>query len=360
MCYLGPRGYLTFSIAVSIVLTIHQLNQNEYTAWDNYVFSHPEGSLFHLIKWKKAVEEAFGHKAFYFLAKEGGLIKGILPLFQIKSFLFGNIISSVPFAAYGGVLADSVEIFRELVSKSIGVTKELNADYLELKFLEKKELDFPGIDIYFTFIKELSADHDENFKAILRKQRRMVRVGIKSELKAIFSKDYLDDFYELFAINVHRLGTPVYSKKWFETLLDVLGNEAELLVIQHEGRIISGVISFYYKDTVLPYYAASQLEFRKFAPNDFQYWELMRHAVEKGCRFFDFGRSKKGTGHFNYKRHWGFEPTPLHYQFYLNGLPELPELNPLNPKYKWKIEAWKRLPLAITKMIGPYLVKYIP
>ncbi len=342
------------------MIAFRPLTKNEYSAWDNYVANHPEGSIFHTTKWKKAIEGAFGHRSFYFFLEQQGEIKGILPLFQLKSFIFGNILSSVPFAAYGGVLADSTAVFEQLLSKAKEITQKLNADYLELKFQKEKNLDFPGTDIYFTFIKELSSNNDENFKAIPRKQRRMVRIGIKSGLEAIFSKDYLDDFYELFAINVNRLGTPVYSKKWFTTLFDVLGDESELLVIQREGKIISGVISFYYKDTVLPYYAASLVESRKYAPNDFQYWELMRHAVEKGYRFFDFGRSKKGTGHFNYKRHWGFEPTPLNYKFYLNKLSELPELNPLNPKYKWKIEAWRKLPLSITKIIGPHLVKYIP
>jgi lipid II:glycine glycyltransferase (peptidoglycan interpeptide bridge formation enzyme) len=124
--------------------------------------------------------------------------------------------------------------------------------------------------------------------------------------------------------------------------------------------VISGVLSFYYQDTVLPYYAASRMEFRKYAPNDFQYWSLMEHAVGRGCRYFDYGRSKKGTGPFQFKVHWGFEPIPLHYQFYLNRLEELPNLNPLNPKHRLKIEMWKKLPKAVAKVLGPRIVKYIP
>jgi len=340
--------------------TIKSLTSEAYPLWDNYVENHPEGTIFHLTKWKRAIEDAFNHNAFYYYAVSNGKIRGILPIFQLKSLFFGNILSSVPFAAYGGILADSPEIQRELLDKASAITKELNADYLEFKFKDQNELDLPSTDTYFTFIKQLSDDHDENFKAIPRKQRRMVRIGIKSGLQALFSNDYLDEFYELFAQNVHRLGTPVYPKKWFQTLLSVFGDEAELLVIKFKDKVISGVISFYYKDIVLPYYAASFVEYRKYAPNDFQYWELMKHAVEKECRFFDFGRSKKGTGHFSYKKHWGFEPTQLHYKFLLNKLSSLPELNPLNPKYKRKIEAWRKLPLSLTKIIGPHLVKYIP
>lgn len=341
-------------------IKITTLTQESQKEWDGFVLNHKEGSIFHLTKWRDAVVEAFGHDAHYLYAKNNRGICGVLPLFHIRSHLFGNILSSVPFAAYGGILADSEETFSLLLDDAQNLAKRLGVDYLELKFLKDKPTGLPQADVHFTFIREISADHDENFKAIPRKQRRMVRVGIKSGLKAIFSNDYLDDFYELFAINVHRLGTPVYSKKWFATLLNVFSDQAELMVIEHEGKIISGVISFYYKDTVLPYYAASQVESRKFAPNDFQYWKLMEHAVERGCCYFDFGRSKKGTGHFKYKIHWGFEPQPLHYQFILNNISEMPDLNPLNPKYKRKIEVWRKLPLWMTKIVGPHLVKFIP
>ncbi len=328
--------------------------------WDSYVRCHKYGSPFHLTNWRDAIADSFGHRSIYIEARKNGKITGILPLIHVKSILFGNILSSVAFAAYGGVLADDQDTFELLLKKSIIISKEYGVDYADLKFINEPLCDLPHSETYVTFIKELSADHDENLKAIPRKQRAMVRKGIKSGLKAIVSSDRLDDFYDIFAVNVHRLGTPVYSKKWFQALLNAYGDEAELLVVEHENKVISGVLSFYYGDTVLPYYAASLMEYRKFAPNDFQYWELMKRAVDRGCRYFDYGRSKKGTGQFSFKKHWGFEPQPLHYRYILNKIDKVPEINPLNPKYKRKIEAWKRLPLAVTKVLGPHIVKNIP
>jgi FemAB-related protein (PEP-CTERM system-associated) len=266
----------------------------------------------------------------------------------------------LPFAAYGGILADSIPAFQLLVEKAQDITRKCNADYLELKFLNSKETGFQEPGLHYAFIKELSSDHDENMKAIPRKQRAMVRKGIKSGLTAHVGDQYLDDFYRVFARNVHQLGTPVFPKKWFQALLDMYGSDAELMIIKHRDKVISGVLSLYYNDTVLPYYAGSLVEYREYAPNDFQYWELMCRAVDRGCRYFDFGRSKKDSGHFGFKKHWGFEPTPLHYQIFLHKLPDLPEINPLNPKYRRKIEAWKKLPHAITKILGPQIVKYIP
>jgi len=334
--------------------------KNSFDEWNNYVLSHDQGSPFHLTAWHDAIRVSFGHESFFLVARQSGKLCGVLPVTQVKSRLFGNIISSVAFAAYGGILADNDEIFNVLLEKAKEFCVDCEADYLELKFLKEQPCDLPETELYVTFIKELNPDHDENFKVIPRKQRAMIRKGIKSNLKVIVDNDRLDDFYNVFAINVRRMGTPVYSKRWFRCLLDVYGENAEIMLVEYDGKIISGVFSIYYKDTILPYYAASLVEYRKFAPNDFQYWELMKRAVDKGCRFFDFGRSKKNTGQFNFKRHWGFEPQQLHYGYFLNKLEKLPEVNPLNPKYQRKINAWKKLPLAVTKILGPHIVKNIP
>lgn len=340
--------------------TINQLEAARHQEWNDFVYAHPDGTVFHLTQWKEAVEKAFGHKTFYQFAEIDGKIVGVLPLIQLKSFLFGNIISSLPFAAYGGPLADGPVVLNALLETAKNLTADLKGDYLDLKFFQQHDTGLPQSNLHVTFIKALSKDHDENMLAIPRKQRAMVRKGIKSDLTAHYSKDLLDDFYDVYAINVQRLGTPVYTKKWFKTLLDVYGDNAELLIIRHGDQAISGVLSLYYKDVVLPYYAGSLAEYRHLAPNDFQYWMLMKHAVEKGCRYFDFGRSKKDSGHYKFKKHWGFEPQPLHYQYHLHNLKEKPEINPLNPKYKFKIEAWKKLPTNVAKLIGPCIVKNIP
>ena len=341
-------------------MQIIRASKTDKGKWDAFVKNHPEGSPFHLFAWHDAVVKAFGHKPYYYFAIKNGDVAGILPLFQVKSFLFGNIISSVPFAPYGGILADTDESFLLLLEKAKEITRSCDADYLELKFFNPKECGLHESSLHYAFIKELLPDHDENMKAIPRKQRAMVRKGMKSGLTAHVGEQYLDDFYRVFARNVHQLGTPVYPRKWFRALLDEFGPDAEIMIIKYGDTVVSGVLSLYYKNTVLPYYAGSLIEYREYAPNDFQYWKLMRHAVERGCRYFDFGRSKKDSGHFSFKKHWGFEPTPLHYQLFLHKLPDLPEINPRNPKYKRKIEAWKRLPQGLTRIIGPQIVKYIP
>lgn len=343
-------------------MNIRLYDNSDCTAWDGYVKNHPEGTFFHLSDWKKVVEESFGHKSYYLIA-EGypGRIAGIFPLFSIKSILFGKSMVSVPFATYGGILADDEEIEGKLCREAAALTRERHLDYLEIRNESKPLSDLPGKDLYYVFKKEISGDNDQNMKAVPKKARRMIRQGIKHGLQAQFGDlDLLDPFYELFAFNYHRLGTPVFSKQYLKNLLKTLKNQSDLLIISKDRQPLSGVLNFYFKDQVIPYYSGAYPESYKYAANDYLYWSLMSHSADRGYRIFDFGRSKKDTGPYHFKRHWGFEPRLLHYQYYLNRVNEVPNISPTNPKYQRRIETWKKLPSWATRMIGPAIVKYIP
>jgi FemAB-related protein (PEP-CTERM system-associated) len=156
---------------------------------------------------------------------------------------------------------------------------------------------------------------------------------------------------------VHRLGTPVFSRKYFRLLKEVFAEDCELMIIVKDNRTISAVMSFYFRDEVLPYYGGGTGEAREVAGNDFMYWELMRRACEKGYKVFDFGRSKRGSGSFDFKKNWGFEPQPLHYEYQLHLAKEVPDHNPLNPRYQLFIKAWQKLPRGLANLVGPHIVR---
>ena len=354
-------------------MRIRTLQHSDHQAWDDYVLNHPQGTFFHLTGWKRVIEKSFGHRSFYLIAerdssqalqdrpKVSKTITGILPLFSIKSLLFGKSLVSVPFATYGGILASDQNTENALLEKAKEITERHNLDYLEIRNENGGLADLPTKDLYYSFKKELFGSEDQNLKAIPRKSRRMVRVGISENLDAVHGgKALLDEFYDLFAFNYRSYGTPVFSKKYLFNLLNEFGEASSILIIRKDGRPLSGVLSFFFKDQVIPYYSGAYPEAKNYAANDFLYWSLMCIAMNRGCRVFDFGRSKKDTGPYRFKKHWGFEPKLLHYQFYLNGIDKLPEINPNNPKYHRRIELWKKLPLNITKVLGPHIVKYIP
>jgi FemAB-related protein (PEP-CTERM system-associated) len=237
------------------------------------------------------------------------------------------------------------------------LAERLRVAHLELRDPAPREPAWPRQELYAGFRKPLLREVEANLLAIPRKQRAMVRKGIKNGLASVLELD-VERFFRLYADNVHRHGTPPLPRRYFRSLLEVFGSDAEILtVIDAQGRPVSSVLSFYFRDEVLPHYAGDALEARELAANDFKYWELMRRACERGVRVFDFGRSKRGTGPYDFKRNWGFEPKPLAYEYRLYRRDRIPENNPLNPKYRALIALWRRLPLPMANALGPHLVR---
>lgn len=324
--------------------------------WDNYVMAAADASFFHLSAWEKVINQAFGHDTYYYYAEQDGEITGILPLTHINSLLFGNSLVSNAFCVYGGIIASNDEAFAALQTQAQQLARTLGVDSLELRNREQRHPDWPHKELYVTFRKELDPDIEKNMNAIPRKQRAMVRSGIKAGLVSVVD-EHVERFYRAYSESVRNLGTPVFPKKYFQILKDAFGENCEILTIEHEGKLVASVMSFYFKDEVLPYYGGGTDAARDIKGNDFMYWEVMRRAVEKGCRIFDYGRSKVGTGSYRFKKHWGFEPEPLFYEVDLVKAKQIPEINPLNPKYQFFIAAWKRLPLPVSQLVGPWLAR---
>lgn len=361
------------------MIVIEYLAEHNEKAWDDFVLGSESGHFFHLLGWKEVVEKTYGHKPHYMVATKNEAIKGVLPMFELKSRLFGHSLVSLPFAVYGGVCSDDPETRQELNKNAVALGELLGVDYVELRNLPSpqgngngsEKQDRPGKlsvnsngwhrkDLYATFQREILPELDDNMKAIPRKQRAMVRKGVKNKLTSRIGRhEELDDFYNIYSRNVRDLGTPVFPKPFFRNILDTFDNSFILMVFA-EGEPIGGVITFAYKDVLMPYYGAALRSHFNLGVNDFMYWELMRHGCENGYKVFDFGRSKKDTGPFHFKRHWGFEPLNLDYLVHLVKADAVPEVNPTNPKYKFFIEGWKRLPLPIANFLGPSIVKNIP
>ena len=324
--------------------------------WDRFVTAHPEGTFFHLSGWKTIIEEVFHHRTWFLYTKRDGEIVGVLPLAQVKSLLFGHSVTSLPFCVYGGAVGDDAAR-AALEAEAERLALEVGAQHLELRNQRLRHEDWPRQDLYVTFRKALDADVEANMLAIPRKQRAMVRKGIKNGLVSHVDQTP-DRFFALYSDNVLRHGTPALPKRFFATLMSTFGKDCEVLTVTDaDGKLLSSVLSFYFRDEVLPYYAGDDFAARALAANDFKYWELMRRACERGCRVFDYGRSKIGTGPYSFKKNWGFEPQPLSYEYRLYKRDAVPQNNPMNPKYRAFIALWRRLPLPVANTLGPYIVR---
>lgn len=342
-------------------IEIKELDTASVQRWDEFVDTCNDATFFHRAGWKSVIEEGMGHRAPFLFAEVNGKIEGVLPLGHVHSRLFGNALMSTPFCVYGGVAGGSDAIRKALESAAEELAQRLKVDYLEFRNMHPGESAADNSnrltkDLYVTFRKEIGPDPEKNMLAIPRKQRAVVRKGIKLGLTGEID-DGIHRFYGAYAESVRNLGTPVFPRKFFKVLCEVFGDDCEILTIVKDGRTISSVMSFYFRDEVLPYYGGGTSEARVLKGNDFMYWELMRRASERGIKIFDYGRSKAGTGSYNFKKNWGFEPKPLSYEYFLVKAKEIPDVNPLNPKYQLFIKAWKRLPLPISKLIGPFIAR---
>lgn len=325
--------------------------------WDDFVNTCAEATFFHKSGWQTIVTQVFRHAAFFLYAERDGVIEGVLPLGHVNSRLFGNSLVSLPFAVYGGVASISAEATNALELEAQKIAEQLGVDHLEFRNLAPRHSEWPTQDLYVTFRKVIEPEVEANMQAIPRKQRAMVRKGIKNGLRSEIETN-VGRFFALYADNVHRHGTPALPKRYFESLLKVFGNDCEVLtVLSNDGRPLSSVFSFYFRDEVLPYYAGDDLAARDLAANDFKYWELMRRACERGIRVFDYGRSKQGTGPYAFKKNWGFEPQPLFYEYRLYKRDSIPQNNPSNAKYRLLIEAWRRMPIGLANWLGPFIVR---
>ncbi len=341
-------------------MRVRAATPTDRAAWDAFVLAHPLGTPFHLQGWLESVREALGHRCPALLAERAGRTVGVLPLVAVESRLVGRALIGTGFAVEGGPLAASAEVARALVAAAEDLARTERFARLELRCPPPERPGWCAVSgRHLSFRRALDPDPEVNFRALDRNQRTAVRKGRRAGL-VIGPDPGCRRFCPLYAASVHRLGTPVLPRAWFAALERALGPGFEALVVRHEGRPVAGVVSFYFRDVVMPYYAGGLPEARSLAAHDFMYDALMRRAVvERGCRVFDFGRSKVGSGHAEFKRHWGFEGEPVVYAHWSPAGRPPPDLDPRSPRNRLVVAAWRRLPRALADRLGPRLARLL-
>ena len=345
---------------------IKQLTPSTFAQWDSYVKQHQQGSFFHLSGWQQVISKSFHHDCYFLYAELDGHIVGVLPLVEVKSKLFGHALISTPFCVYGGAIADTPALTRQLEQEACLLAEKLSVDYLELRYQEKQDSTLLLKQAHSTFGCELPEDKGQILPAIKKKQRAVIRHALKNDLSFSLEsgKQNLADFYQLLSTSYRNLGTPIFSKHYFENLVTVFGNDVDIAVIKSkienkDEQLSSAVMNFYFNEQVLPYYGGGNDNARGLKSADYMYYQVMCSASEKGCRWYDFGRSKNDSGPYKYKKNWGMEPKPLYYYYHLVNATELPNLSPNNPKYKLFIGLWQKLPLKVSQIVGPFLSKFL-
>jgi FemAB-related protein (PEP-CTERM system-associated) len=326
---------------------------------DFYVARHPDAEPFHRPQWTIAVEAGCRQRGRYLIAegKDGSLI-GCLPLTEVRSALFGNALVSAGFGTGGGVLADDSHTAQRLADAGWALAERLGCGSMELRGGEVPDGWVGQSGVYARFAKPLPSGDEAILKSIKRRHRA-IRRAQAFNLTVRIGRGEADraDLFAVYGESVRNLGSPVFPRALFEAMLDQFGEESDVLTVMKDGIPTASVLNFYFRGTVYAYWGGGTREARDCFANEIMYYELMRHASQRGCTRFDFGRSKVGSGPYSFKENWGFDPEPLVYAVRTAGGAAPREINPLDPRYRLKVAAWRRLPLWLANRIGPSIAR---
>ena len=347
------------SMAEQAHLTVS--DQTDAEEWDDYVKSHPEGSIDHLWRWREVFSRVFGHQSTYLVARRDGAVAGILPLVHFRSRLFGRFLVSVPFLNYGGVLASDAAAGDALIAQAHHVAQRFGASHVELRHTSRQ---FTGLHCRAHKLKltrSLPSTPDGLWSDVDRKVRNQVRKAQKDGLTAHTGhSELIADFYAVFSRNMRDLGTPVYPKSLFVETARLFSDDLRVYVVRL-GRVpVAAAIALRFRDIIIVPWASSLREHRQHCPNMLLYWTMLENASQLGARTFDFGRSTRDAGTHQFKLQWGATETPLHWEYLLLTKAAVPDHGPTNAKFAAAIAVWQRLPLWVTEAVGPAIVRNIP
>jgi FemAB-related protein (PEP-CTERM system-associated) len=342
---------------------IRLYREEDKECWNKYVMETDTSTCYHLIGWKDVIERSFEHKTYYLLAEDReNKIKGILPLVHLKSIFFGSFMVSLPYFNYGGICTDNGEVCNQLLKEAIYIAERENAEHIELRHIYHTNNELSVKTAKVSMRLELPKNAEDlwnSFPSKLRSQiRRPTKEGMYSRLGR---ENELYSFYTIFSINMRDLGTPVYSKKFFKNILKEFPETTWICTVYtKEGQPVASGFLVGFKDRLEIPWASSIKNYNRYSPNMLLYWNSLKFACEKGYRIFDFGRSTPGEGTYKFKEQWGAKPVQLYWHYWLRNNESLPELNPRNPKYQIAIKIWQKLPVSLTKLIGPLIVRNLP
>jgi len=333
-------------------------SQSDRSAWDAFVEARGDETGYHAWDWQRVFEDAFGHEPVYLVARRGEDVAGVLPLVQIKSLLFGNTLTSLPFLNYGGVMADGAAAATALVEAARDQAQQRRCQHVELRHVAAQ---FPELPCKRHKVSMRLTVGDNMFDGLDRKVRNQIRKAEKSGLVVERGGAALvGDFYTVFARNMRDLGTPVYSRRLFEAVLRTFPGRSQLHVIRLNGQPVAAGLTYRTATMVQLPWASSIREFNSLCANVLLYWDAIQFTQESHAATFDMGRSTPNEGTYKFKAQWGATAVPLHWEYQLSPHGRVPNVSPSNPKFQLAIALWQKLPLGVATRVGPMIVRAIP
>jgi serine/alanine adding enzyme len=337
------------------------LTRDREEAWQRFVDESPQATLAHLLGWRNVVQKTYHHIPYYLVSIDGQAIKGVLPLFFIRSPLFGRLLVTAPYLSYGGLIAENESAGVALVEKARHLASEQKARYIEIRGLERIGRGLLLNDKYCTFLLSLDVGPDVLWKHFEGgRVRTSVRKALKSGLIVERGLHLQEVFAEVMSRHMRDLGSPFHQIWFYQRITEEFPYHAEMLMAKYNNCYIGAVLLLSFKDTVYWLHGAGLREYRSLSPVSLLVWEAIRYSCERGFARFDFGRSRWDSGTFFFKRQWRAQPVPLYYEYHLRSGVNLPDMDPTNASFRWAIACWKRLPVFAAKALGPWIIRDIP
>ncbi len=339
---------------------IHCQSSEDARQWDEFVGRHPGSTAYHRWNWKHVLEKAFNWPTFYLMARENDRVRGILPLAWQKSWIFRGCVSSLPILSAGGAVAETARAGEELLWEAKRITRRVEAEFLELRYRDEPVDHMQVKNDKVTVVRPLLPDREKMWAGLDSKVRTSIRKAIKVGMTAEFAgAEFLDEFYALFCENMRDLGTPVYGRSLFREILAAFPEDCRICIVRLEGKPIATSFLVGFRDSMETKWGGALSRYFSLKPNMFLWWSLLCFAGERGYKVFDFGRSTRNSGTHVFKMQWG-QTIPLNWAYWLPSGGELPHVNVRNPKYKTAIRIWQKLPISLTRVVGPALVRHLP
>lgn len=352
----------TITIEAPQTVTLHRA-PGAPAGWNDYLLQYGYDGFHLREEWASIFESSLQHKPHFLWATAGGRIVGVLPLMHVSGPIFGQYLVSMPYTSTGGVLADSDEIANRLVDEAAELADQLNVKHLELRherFLEHPRLNSAVAEKVHMRL-QLPATADELWDSLKSKVRSQIRKPRNdADLTHQFGGlNLIDTFYDIFCRNMRDLGTPPFAKSLFVGILEEFLEEAEFCVVNYQGTPVASGLLIHGPGTTLIPSASALREYNRTSCNMLMYWHVLSRAIERGQSVFDFGRSSVDAGTHKFKKQWGSEEHPAVWQYY-SRIGDVSDARPNSGKYDAMISAWQKLPVWVTKLIGPSIVRGVP
>lgn len=350
------------SIKIDTYSNLQKLNPSELKDWDSFCHNHVDSKIYYQSDWFDLILSLFNHETYLIRSvdKENN-IQGVLPLTRLKSLLFGDYIVSLPYFNYGGILANNIQIEKDIILSGNELAQSLAVSHIEYRHSKQHTFSLPVKTDKITMLLNLPDKPEHLWQSLGSKRRAQIKRPLRENPTIHIGNDeLLDDFYKVFACNMRDLGTPVYNKSFFRNILTTFKKNSKIIIIRIDNEPVAAGFLIAYKETLEIPWASTLRKVNNISINMLLYWEVLKYAIEQSFKYFDFGRCSINSGTYKFKKQWGAQPKQLFWHYWLRDNQDLPEINPNNPKYKLAIQCWQKLPVAITKLIGPHLVKNLP